>query len=531
MDKLRSLTLNRTVQRLDERVGPLVLPIALACLGLAMVVMHLSRSYTSDDTAPLVMVQQWLQGHHHVAYFGSDTYIMKFPLYWLIQILLPHSRTAILLIILVVNLIGAWLFIVATRYFLKKFKIYSPTVFLISLVWLTTLGSPFLVILMNPQTRNLEIGIAFFLIMLLDRLIFGREESLTPQRWAQLAATILLAGLLLYDDPYFLLTLFVPALLMLAWNLWRQPRDRRVWLAIVAMGGSYAVFKVLTSLFLHLGIVANTGEAQFISVSQLLPMLVSLLDNTLSLFRANFFGLAFYSKYVLEAAVSLIVLLVITWQVWTYRRTQALQRFPGILVFAIAAPVVAAAFVLSSYSDPNATRYLILLPFLGVLFLNMAYAVLGSEKQRIALLVVILLAILLNGFIMVRDGYRALRTIHPNAIDRTVIDAARAAGITKGYAQYWSANIATYLSSGNPTIISVQCSGAITEPYYWLMDSAELDQPAHSSFYLYQTDPAKTGCSMKDLVAEFGQPGRIVQIDAQDQMLVYPYDLKDRMLR
>jgi hypothetical protein len=511
----------------DERLERWVVPVSLAGLTVGMVLAHLARAYTSDDTAPLNIVAQWLAGHHHVAYFGSDTYIIKFPLYWLVQEVLPHSRTAILLIILVLNLLGFWLFAVAARYFLRKFRAWSPRMFLVSMAWLVALGSPFLVILMNPHARNLEIGMAFYLVMLLDRLL-SREGKLEWRRmWWQVAGGVALTVALLYDDPYFLITVGVPAGLALAWKLWQSPRDRRVWLGLGALAGSYCGFKVVTKIFEHLGVEAHTGLAQFIGIHELPTMLLNLLDNTLSLFRANFFGLPFYSKYVIAAVFSLIVLGIIVRQLVS-RGEGGAERRNQMLVFGLIWWLTAAAYTLSTFSDANAIRYLILLPFVGVLFLNLAYSKLAWKSQML-LVAVVLLSATFNGLILARDGVRAVRHTHPNSTERAVIDAARAAGVSKGYATYWSGNIITYLGAANPTVVAVQCTGAKTGPYYWLADSANLDVPAARTFYLLQSDPAREGCSLSDVEAQFGQPEQTVQIDGGDQLLIYPYDLKQRM--
>jgi hypothetical protein len=511
----------------DERLEKWVVPVSLAGVTVGMLLSHLARAYTSDDTAPLNIVAQWMSGQHHVAYFGSDTYIIKFPLYWLVQALLPHSRTAILLIILVLNLLGFWLFVVAARCFLRKFGAWSPRMFLVSMAWLVALGSPFLVILMNPHARNLEIGIAFYLAMLLDRLLSREGKLEGPRLWWQVAGGVALTVALLYDDPYFLITVGVPAGLVLVWKLWQSPRDRRVWLGLGALAGSYIGFKVVTKVFEHLGVEAHTGLAQFIGIHALPGMLLNLLDNTLSLFRANFFGLPFYSKYVIAAVFSLVVLAIIVRQL-ARRQEGGAARRGGWLLFVLIWWLTAAAYTLSTFSDANAIRYLILLPFVGLVILNVTYAKLAWKPQML-LVAAVLLSAAFNGLILARDGVRAARHMRPNSTERAVIDAARAAGVSKGYATYWSGNIISYLGAANPTVVAVQCTGAKTEPYYWLADSANMDVPAKRTFYLLQSDPAREGCGLSDVEAQFGQPEQTVQIDEGDQLLIYPYDLKQRM--
>lgn len=485
-----------------------------------LLISHLTRPYNSDDVALQTILSQWARGYHGTATVGSDNFILKAPLYLVLGQLTHNGRSVLFLTALLLNLAGFALFVVSLRYFVERLggrkELLVPP-----LVWLGSLGAVFANVLMNPNVRNVELGMAFAFLMLAAKYAEGQLSA----RPAWVGLSLLGLGLFLYNDPYFLYFIVVPLLLLLVGIILVRegPKPRAARLAAFLVGG-ILVSKLVDGGARSLGFEAARGDVEFIDLSKLGANVELLVQGLLTMFRADFFSKRVFGFDTFHALLGLAVVVAVVAFPFVTRRV----REPGVpwhWFFGLLPPFVAAGFVLSSQTlDAGSARYLVLVPFTAVLLVAL---LLQRAPSRLRLLgaAVLLVAALTNVAATARTFSRPAGG--PNALSYVVIDAVRQSGLTKGYAAYWSSNINTFLSGDRVDFIQVECADPQLRPYVWLNDDAILKKPASRSFYLYETDSATSACSRDEVVRQFGEPAQALPLNATTELMVYDYDLAD----
>ena len=481
---------------------------------------HLTRPYNSDDVALQTVLGQWARGYHGTATVGSDNFILKAPLYLLLGQLTHNGRSVLFLTALLLNLVGFALFVVSIRYFAERYGV-KKEILVLPLIWLSSVGASLASILMTPNLRNIELGMAFAFLMLVAKYVDGQLS--TRPGW--LVLYLLGLGLFLYNDPYFLYFVVLPLLLLLLGvALVRENPDRKVPRLVAFLIGGILASKLVDSIARAFGFEAAHGDIEFIGLSQLWPHVELLVQAVLTLFRADFFSKPVMGFASIHALLSLAVALAVFAFPFLSERRQE-DGVPWRWFFGLLPAFIAGGFVFSNQtSDIGTTRYLVLVPFTGVLLVALLLQEARVRVRRLGA-AVLLMAAATNVASSARSFSRPPGG--PNAFNYVVIDAARDSGLTKGYAAYWSSNINTFLSGDRIDFIQVVCAGQRLRPYAWLTDDAILQKPAGRSFYLYETVSATSACSRDDVVRQLGEPAESRTIDATAELMVYDYDLAD----
>lgn len=507
------------VQRLSDRyLWWFGCAISGALLVANLVASHYNRQYNSDDVALQTVLSQWARGYHHVATVGSDTFILKAPLYLLLGQLTHNGRSVLLLTGLILNVVGFSLFVVSLRYFVVRMG-GTREHLVLPLVWLSSLGTYFSYILSNPNLRNIEIGLAFAFLMLMAKYLDG-ELAMGATR---LVLCLFAFGLFLYNDPYFLYLVVVPLVVMVGIILMRDgssPRAIRVGVFLVA---GVLVFKVVDVLARAAGFQAYGGDVAFISLSELGPHVELLIEGILTLFRADFFSKRLIGFGSVHALLSLAVILALVVFPFQARRVRE-HGVPWRWFFGLLPAFVAVVFVFSNQTvDAGSTRFLVMVPFLTVLIVALALRATNPRARWLGAAVLLLAA---SSNLIASSRSFSRPPASPNAANYIAIDAARKSGLNKGYAGYWSSNINTYLSGDRIDFIQVECAAPPRlRPFRWLSDDAILEKPASRSFYLYEADTFSIACSRDDVIRQFGEPAEVRSIDAKTELMVFDHDL------
>lgn len=508
-----------SARRLSNRyLWPVGCVTGAVLLVASLVASHYNRQYNSDDVALQTILSQWARGYHHVATVGSDNFILKAPLYLVLGRLTHNGRSALLLTGLILNIAGFGLFVASMRYFVERMG-GTKELLVLPLLWLSSLGTYFGYILTNPNLRNVEIGMAFALLMLVAKYLDG-QLAVGP---ARLVLYLLAVGLFLYNDPYFLYFVVVPLLVLLGIILLREGSSPRAARLGAFLASSVLVFKLVDVLARAVGFEANGGNVTFTSLSQIWPHVELLIQGTLTICRADFFSMQVIGFEALHALLGLAVVLVLVAFLFLTRRGPEIGG-PWRWFFGLLPAFIAAAFVLSNQTvNGGSTRFLVMLPFLAVLLVALVLQAANPRVRRLGAAVV-LLAGVANVVVSARSFSLPLRS--PNAANYVAVDAATKSGLHKGYAGYWSSNIDTYLSGDRIDFIQVECAAPPRlRPYRWLSDDAILQKPASRSFYLYEADNFSIACSRDDVIRQFGEPAEVSTIDAKTELMVFDHDL------
>lgn len=505
------------------RFGPYVAVTGLFALNIYAVCR--TKNFTSDDVAPLVMLEQWLNGHHGSAYFGSDTFIGKFPWYTAIHWLLPNSRFALTVSIVVFAVAGFGLAAWSIAYFLRRAAAFKRRPFLASLAWLATLGYPVGLMLANPHTRNLEIGLWLGLLAACDVLRRRAGAWSTRRQVTAWAALGFMWGSLFFHDPYWLVIGFMPFTVVgVYWFLTDGLTWNRLMGAVMTVA-AVATYKAFAAAAQAGRVYADTGKLQLITGDTLVAHLQATAQAWLGSFGLQPFGVAVEATTLPELAGGFAIFgLAAAMAVRASRATQ-LRRAPWLAGFAFVGWWSLCMVTISSYValpyDDGLVRYVITWPFLAVLWLNLAYRMAPNQRWRSAWWLVIFVAIGAN------LGQLAASLQQPaanNGEERAVIATLNRLGVHKGYAEYWDANISTYLSRGKQTVIAAQCRGHELIAYRWLRDTAAETKPASQSYLWIDASGPKL-CAADDLASQLGEPARVVQATQRSTLLLYDYDI------
>lgn len=507
----------------------LVLALVLLAMGASLLALHFTQRYTSDDVGGIVTLQNWTLGGSHTAWLPPDTFILKVPVYLLVQAVLPNSPAAVLAIALLLNVIAFGLFFVAYRVLVGRrpgIAAYTP------LLLLAGEGTTFYLALREPYSRNVEIGIAFVCLALLVRYLSGKLTIPSGARGLLLVAGAAAAlGLFVYDDPLVVFVFLAPlAITLIAryliQGLGQGGRQSLGVVAFLAVGCLAA--PLWGRIFALLHVSAASQRMSFVGLDQLGYHVFLAFSGLLRMHNADFFGQPVMDVRTLPALINfgfLALAFAAPVIFWRLRRRLAWWQW-----FVVLQPYYyVVTFILNTQVyDPGSVRYLVFEPFFEVVTLCLLMQSITVARLRYALQGLLVAGCLLNLGLMaptLAAGYQ-----NPNAHDQAVVHSVRQYGLTKGYANYWSANIHTYLSGNSIQFIAARCGSSGMSPYRWIMDDRTLQMPAARSFYLIdETTQGSDACTRDQVQSQFGPPAQTVAIDSQTTLLIYNGDITLRM--
>ena len=522
---------------LSRKQGWLV-ALAVALIGcifaVSLVGVHRLHNYTSDDVSLQALLLERGKYGHIDAQFSVDSYITRWPLYVLVQHLMQPSRHALLVITMSLNallfagVVAAVFF--AWREFLWKQTKQTPLLWasgLLALWWVFSLGQSFALALLNPNVRNVEIGVCLLLAVLTVR--FAQRERFS---WWVLGGLGAFIGLFIYDDPYFLFTLFASLALVPVYYFLRDADDSRrvghAWRIYGVLVVALLASKIAKIAFAAMGFHAYPSINAFAELSTIGLNLVHTLDSLLWIFHANFFGQAARPGLITTLMNALVLFVLLGLMVRACLKRQLREPWQVLAVLSIA--VLLLVYGLTTNSDVDTIRYLILAPFALLLLVPSLVASVQTKRLQNVLIALLTAAALLNTVAIVRDLRTAPIGESHNARTTHIISVLRANHLSKGYGWYWDGNITTYLSAGKQLTLPVVCGPHGLQIYYWLMDAAWVHKPATQT-YLIVNKQADVFAQCNDtlLARQFGDPAQKITLDTQATLYIYDYDIYSRM--
>jgi hypothetical protein len=240
------------------------------------------------------------------------------------------------------------------------------------------------------------------------------------------------------------------------------------------------------------------------------PMFVSNIGTTveslLMVFDADFWGrkvVGFTTVSMMFNAGILAVVVIAVGR--TLRRSKILwlTLLAGVFVFALA------VYATSDLSIGTSTyRYLVLLPFIAIPFLSMQLEGGYSDLKRIfaGLLAASILLNVLVGIVGAHENLASPPNNSGNRQNLALVQALKERGLTKGYAQYWDANINSYLSGGSVLVVPVLCSPDALKPMTWLVPTSEINRTATRTFLILDPAHPEDGCTEDGVEHILGSP-------------------------
>jgi hypothetical protein len=227
------------------------------------------RSFTSDDVAQQTMAHDLSQPGRHTLALENDTYVLKFPIYFAFDTLMHSGRAQLIfeslffVALMVVLLVLWWKHIASSSWT-------SWVVFM----WLMAVGAYWMSQIVNPNTRNVLLGLLLLLGLVIIRMLQVPPKGRRVPIYAVGLAAV--AALLMYDDPYVLYFLLVPLFVALIIYYCKKRTYAPLFVALVSFLLCICLYKVIASCLAHFGIAIGainilSGLTGNITAPHLLP--------------------------------------------------------------------------------------------------------------------------------------------------------------------------------------------------------------------------------------------------------------------
>ncbi len=501
------------------------LVLMLALVALSLITATQSHMFGSDAVAQQNIVATLSPHSHPTIDLPQNTYIVKLPLYSIVAALPISPATGLLLTILVLGLSAIALFYWSAGILTDKPKVVWTLTG--PLLWLASLSGGFVGSLINPNSRNLELGLAFVIFAILARWYKAGRPLDSKATFGLALSFVLLVGLLFYDDPYFEFVLAAPLVLFFGGRWLLFGKEGKALLVACSMVSAVIAAQAWHWVFWQAGVHSGAGEAVFATLPEVGRNLQLFVSGALDVFNANFFGQPVLSMKALTLVLNFLVLMVTILSplllLMKKFRHDAWKTF-----FVLQPLFISLAFIFSSVPvDLGSERYLVILPFYSVLITTLIL-IETAGRIKTVLIGTLVVAVALNvaATVQMYIGRGTSPHIENEVIARTV----ERLDLTKGYASYWDAGINQYYTDSRVLFIQSVCTPkAGVKLSRYLVNEQEWNKTSGKSFYLL--DPEATKCRATDLTRFFGEPERVVAVTGGKQLFIYGYDISTHITR
>lgn len=502
------------------------------------------RPFNSDDVYWQLAVKHWVPFSGDTFFFGvEDVFVILSPFFAFMEYLFAPGRKLLALESLLLVLGSFSLFYFSALYFLKKLKLTLSYTTLLPFVWLASFGYPIVSWYLNSNWRSFEIGFSFATFALIAA-ICNKDINLGLVRYKALGIlSIILTGLLSYSDPYYTYFTIVPLFLLVIIFHWLGKIKKATAIVLYSsVGLSIILSKIIGMVFTAAGAhISSSAPATFVAFGSILDNIEGSLHGLFHIFGADFLGNKIVSKDTLFAVVNAALLSFIIVKIISYRKYLNIQKIKRAgsdslwpLFFVMVVGMIFAVNTFSTLAGVVNYRFYMMLVYVAIVIFSITIGRLENKKLSLGLAVLLIIATLLNITQTIRKEW-----VEPgsnmsfnlgNSLNHETVSTVRAQGITKGYANFWEANINTYLADDQITFLPSICNNnGKTVRFTWLTTSSQFNKPASSSFYFigtHNSDPKI--CSLESIIGQFGKPKQTLSITS-GTLLIYDYDISSKM--
>lgn len=365
------------------------------------VLRHITNGINFDVVGQVGVAGQWLHGLHGGAELGSTNYLLKMPLYALINLISWIPPVARLLILALLCSVGAYLLIyILLRKIGSLYRVKDMTLLNLGMLWLATIaGRVFWVDYAN--SRNLETagGLAVLYLVL---VLLKRGAS-----WRRALLLVVISAFVFFADP---LQLYVigggAGIAMILMVIRYKPQRQTALFAGGALVAGAVLSRVLawaSTVLLPVSYLAPPKTSLGLSPDTLATLARNVLTSTLRLFDINIFTKAF-SVNSFRQLGGLLLLGMAIYLLTRYRKSAAKLpvRFLYWLIFWNYAVYIASGNAQTAITE----RYLVMVPLFLIAALTLHADSLGPKllQKLIPIWLVITMAsgLLLFGAVFVQ---------------------------------------------------------------------------------------------------------------------------------
>lgn len=520
----------------------ITLLISLLLLLGNMLLTYRLRPFNSDDVFWQAILLQWHPFDGSTVTLGnSSIYVDKIPFFDFFNSILEPGRRSLLLQAAISSLLGFAGFYLASVYFLKKARAKLAYSTLIPFAWLASFGFTFAQLYLNTNWRGFQLGVSFAVFALAAAIWYGDIKVKTW--WTKLALVIVsaYAGLQLYSDPYFLYFTVGPlAIFSILLIALRKINLRQFLTVSIPIVGSVIFAKLFSVFFTAAGVRTSIEyPMEFVHFENIGDGIAGSLHSILIIFSADFFGLALKSVEVIAPALNFILLTASLVAATAFVAAQRKAEWQKLslanlwqLFFIGVALLVFATHSFSTLGQGTFTyRYFLLFALIIGLLFAFYLGLMKDGRKKNILAGLLAVAIVLNVGFTALSGQDAKRidvlSNRANTLNFLLIDILKDRGYDKGYANYWDANISTYLSGGKVSFLPSVCNDHKALKWHWLINDNAFSKSSSKSFYYLNPD-VPAACQYDDVIKQFGEPQEVMPI-GNKTLFLYSHDITSQL--
>jgi hypothetical protein len=517
-----------------KRLLLILLIFAIATLSATTNIAH--WTYTSDDVAQQAITHDLTQSGPHNILLENDTYVSKLPIYLVFNFLMKPGKTELVLESLVFNSLMVGLLL----WWWSLFSYHKEATFL-SIVWLLAAGVFWMSLTINPNTRNVDLG-----IMLVYAAYAIKLMSSPPNKYSMKLFTVpafgIIGGCLTYDDPYFLFFIIFPLFAALCTQSYARKTFKALAIFPVVLVICLSVYFGLGEIFKHFDIlISSKNELNSIAATITRPH--DLPKRALQVVNAYLSLLGASPAYVspngfewLRITVNAIVVLLGLSGLWIIIR----NRSSDVLHLYIPLTFVAvfACLIITGVSIAESARYLIVLLPLTALLVGITLE--QWHRQHPAyykwIASVVVVAIVCNIIQGVAHLYQKEVPQSQNHISHQLASVMQKDNVSAVYATYWLSNITYYLSDYRANVLPAICSKGRLFQDPTLLDEIRFNKryknigilvspnfivPNENSLVNVNNKPLNSSCTLEAMRKQFGAPQKTISVSSSIELLVY----------
>lgn len=341
------------------------------------VLRHITNGMNFDVIGQIGVAEQWARGLHDGAVFGSTNYLLKMPLYALVNLLGWLPPTTRLLILALVCSVGAFLLIyLLLRKIVRMYGVQDLTLLNLGVLWLAIIaGRVFWVDYAN--SRNLEVA-GGLTVLYLALLI--QQRSADWRRWVGL---VIAGSLVFFADPLQMYVIGGGIGLASLWVATRNNTHRRLALltgsALFLAAVLSRVLAWVSTILLPVSYLTPPRTSVIFSIETLSAIGQNIATSTLRIFDINVFTKAFGVNSLRQ--LGSLLLLGLTVYVLARYRTSSPKRITAIFYWLIIWNYL--VYIVSGNAGTAITeRYLIMVPLFVVALLALHGDALHQRVRR-----------------------------------------------------------------------------------------------------------------------------------------------------
>lgn len=338
---------------------------------------HITNGINFDVVGQIGVAAQWLHGLHEGAIFGATNYLIKMPLYMLVNTVHALPPTTRLLVLALLCSVGAYLLIyLLLRKIVRLYGVQDFTMLNLGMLWLATIaGRVFWTDYAN--SRNLEVAGGLAVLYLTLRIV---ERGVS---WRSALGLVAVSALVFFADPLQLYIIGVGLGIACVALAVRNKGEKR-WRTLLS-GGALFVGMLLSRVLLWLSTVvlpvsylSPPKTTLALDVSTMTALFQNTLTSTLRIFDINVFSKAL-SINSLRQVGGMVLFTAAVYVLIRYRTSppKLAARFVCWLIVWNYIVYIASGSALAAATE----RYLIMVPLLVVLL----FGLYGGLKQPVQL--------------------------------------------------------------------------------------------------------------------------------------------------